>query len=92
MSKVSIVIPFWKGIAYLRDCVQSIDNQQLSDYEILLVCDSGADDIPEDIQRHPLIEIERLNGEHPFGPGRCRNVGMRLCQGKYVYFIAMIIC
>lgn len=87
MSKVSVVIPFWKGIAYLRDCVQSIDNQQLSDYEILLVCDSGADAIPEDIQRHPLIEIERLNGEHPFGPGRCRNVGMRLCQGKYVYFI-----
>lgn len=87
MSKVSIVIPFWKGIAYLRDCVQSIDNQQLSDYEILLVCDSGADDIPEDIQRHPQIKIKRLNGKTPLGPARCRNEGMYLSQGRYVYFL-----
>lgn len=87
MPKVSIVIPFLKGTEYLKDCVQSIDNQRLPDYEILLVCDAGADDVPEKIQKHPQVKMKRLNGKAPFGTGRCRNEGMSLSCGRYVYFL-----
>ena len=35
MSKVSIIVPYFKGAAYLEECIDSIEKQNLEDYEIL---------------------------------------------------------
>ena len=36
MPKVSVIIPYFKGQAYLEECVQSIEEQKIEDLEILL--------------------------------------------------------
>lgn len=87
MSKVSIVIPFWKGSEYLKDCVKSVENQLLPDYEMILVCDAGAKEVPEEVTNHPKVKVQSLTGDTPFGVAHCRNVGMSQCQGEYVYFL-----
>ncbi len=47
MSKVSIIVPYFKGPAYLEECIESIENQNLADFEILLVDDKDGHDVPE---------------------------------------------
>lgn len=49
MSKVSIIVPYLKGPAYLEECIESIENQKLKDYEIILVDDKDGHDVPESI-------------------------------------------
>ena len=63
MSKVSIIVPYLKGPSYLEECIQSIENQKLSDYEILLVDDKDGHDVPETVLamknvRHIVVEEE----------------------------------
>ncbi len=97
MCKISIVIPYWKGPAYLEDCVASVERQNLSDYEILLVCDRGGDDIPASVRTNSRVRIcpaeEEENGIAPAGDGKpfgvafCRNAGLKKAKGNYVYFI-----
>lgn len=63
MSKVSVIVPYLKGPSYLEECIQSIENQNLSDYEILLVDDKDGHDVPETVLamknvRHIVLEDE----------------------------------
>lgn len=63
MSKVSIIVPYLKGPSYLEECIQSIENQNLSDFEILLVDDKDGHDVPEQVLamknvRHIVMEDE----------------------------------
>ena len=37
MPKVSVIIPYFKGQAYLEECVQSIEEQKIEDLEIIVV-------------------------------------------------------
>lgn len=63
MSKVSIIVPYLKGPSYLEECIQSIENQNLSDFEILLVDDKDGHDVPEQVLamknvKHIVMEDE----------------------------------
>ncbi len=69
MSKVSIIVPYLKGPAYLEECIESIENQQLSDYEILLVDDKDGHEVPEGVlanQHVRHIELEKEIDEDEF--------------------------
>lgn len=64
MSKVSVIVPYLKGPSYLEECIQSVENQNLSDFEILLVDDKDGHDVPESVLamknvRHIVMEQER---------------------------------
>ena len=50
--KLSIIIPFNRYIHYLYDCLESIKDQNLTDYEVLLVVDTI-----EDVYEPYLIQI-----------------------------------
>ena len=39
MAKISIIVPYLKGPAYLEECIQSIEEQKMSDIEVILVDD-----------------------------------------------------
>lgn len=43
MIYLSVIIPVYNAEKYLEDCVNSILNQQFSDYEILLIDDGSTD-------------------------------------------------
>ena len=49
MAKVSVIIPYFKGTAYLQDCVASIEAQKLEDYEIIIVHDKDGTEVPESV-------------------------------------------
>ena len=47
MPKISVIIPVYNVEKYLHRCVDSILNQSLQDFEIILVNDGSTDSSPE---------------------------------------------
>ncbi|WP_337512793.1 glycosyltransferase family A protein, partial [Catenibacterium sp.] len=82
--KLSIIIPFNRYIHYLYDCLESIKDQNLTDYEVLLVVDA-IEDVKDKIHKYnlPITLIE--SGEATVG--KKRNMGLNLAKGDYVYFL-----
>lgn len=99
MTKISVVVPYWKGGRYLEDCVRSVEQQEVP-CEIILVCDRGHDEIPDSVQCSPLVKIleaaeilteedrdREKHAEAPFGTAFCRNAGLDKADAEYVYFL-----
>ena len=82
--KLSIIIPFNRYKHYLYDCLESIKDQNLTDYEVLLVVDA-IEDVKDKIHKYnlPITLIE--SGEATVG--KKRNMGLNLAKGDYVYFL-----
>ena len=47
MPKFSIIVPVYNVEKYLDECVQSIVNQDFSDWELILVDDGSPDNCPK---------------------------------------------
>lgn len=65
MAKVSIIIPYFKGTAYLEDCVGSIEAQQLSDYEIIIVHDKDGHEVPDSVLQKDAVRVYEAWDELP---------------------------
>jgi len=86
--KVSIIVPVYNAEKYLEECLDSLLNQTLDDYELILVND-GSKDSSEEILREYAEKYPRKlkyitveNG----GQGRARNIGIEMAQGEYLGF------
>lgn len=89
MPTVSIIIPFFNGEKYLKNCVQNIRKQKYQDFEIILI-DDGSNDNSKDIIKQyvndPKIRYYYLPKE-TVGVGKARNYGIQVAQGKYIMFV-----
>ncbi len=56
--KVSIIVPFHKGTHFLEDCLESIRDQGLTDYETVLVLDHVKDDMTEILSRYQDLNLK----------------------------------
>lgn len=85
---VSIIVPIYNAEQYLRRCVDSILNQEYTDYELLLVND-GSTDVSGDIceeygdQDPRVIVIQKENT----GVSDSRNRALDRARGKYLQFL-----
>lgn len=85
---VSIIVPIYNAEQYLRRCVDSILNQEYTDFELLLVNDGSTDasgDICEEYgDRDPrVIVIQKENT----GVSDSRNRALDRARGKYLQFL-----
>lgn len=96
MTKLSIIVPIYGVEQYLRKCVDSLLNQDIVDYEIILVDDGSPDSCPQicdEYAKHytlnttystPIIRVvHRQNG----GLSAARNSGIEVAQGEYIMFV-----
>ena len=87
--RVSVIIPFNKGDAFLRDCLNSLSEQEYKDYEILIVSDHYAGNINELVSPYmdklPIRLFEVPEGKT--GVAAARNIGLDNAQGEFVYFL-----
>lgn len=88
MVKVSVVIPVYNASDYLRQSMDCILNQTLTDIEVICVDDGSTDDsldILKDISSKDrrvrlLTQINR-------GGGAARNKALEYVKGEYLYFM-----
>lgn len=86
--KVSVIIPVFNVEKYLSVCVNSVLNQTLKDFEIILVDDESPDNCPQMCDEYAKADsrvkvIHKKNG----GLGLARNSGKEIATGEYVTFL-----
>lgn len=88
MPKISVIIPVYNVKKYLNRCVDSILNQTLMDFELILVDDGSTDgsglicDNYEKRDRRIKV-IHKSNS----GQGEARNRGIDIALGEYLHFV-----
>ena len=89
MPKLSIIIPVYNVEPYLRECLESVLQQDFSEMEIVCVDDCSTDSSAEILQEYgkkdPRIHIFRH--ERNRGLSAARNTGLAYAGGKYVWFV-----
>lgn len=86
--KLSIIMPVYNAEKYLEKCLDSLVEQSLDDYELILINDGskdGSQDIIESyVNQYPQL-IRAVTVENG-GQGRARNIGMDMARGDYLGF------
>lgn len=86
--KLSLIIPVYNTEAYLRECLLSCTEQDLEDYEIIVIID-GSPDNSLDIAREFAADYDNITviSQPNAGLSEARNAGMRKARGKYIMFV-----
>lgn len=88
MVKLSIIVPIYGVEQYLQKCVDSLLNQDMDNYEIILVDDGSPDSCPQICDdyasAHTNVSVVHcING----GLSAARNSGIEAAQGEYIMFV-----
>ena len=84
----SIVVPVFNLEEQIEKCIESLRQQTMNDYEIILV-DDGSTDRSYEICRRFAAEDTRIQAvsQPNGGVSKARNTGIRLARGKYIVFV-----
>lgn len=87
MVKISVIMPVYNSEQYLRETVNSILNQDMDDFELILV-DDGSTDSSGLICDEYRKKDSRVVVAHKKNGGICsaRNHGLQLARGEYIAF------
>lgn len=91
MAKVniSVIVPVYNVENYLKQCLESLVNQKIDNYEIVVVNDGSPDDsqkiIDKYVEKYPklLKSYIKENG----GLSSARNYGIEKAKGEYIAFV-----
>lgn len=87
-GNVSIIVPVYNAEKYLDACVQSVLQQDLTEWELLLVNDGSTDGSLAICKRYAAEDarIRVLDGPNG-GVSAARNRGLEQAKGEYVSFV-----
>ncbi len=90
---ISVIIPMYNAEKYLEECLDSLLNQTMKDFEVIVVNDCSTDKSLEIAERYmnngkwqhrfAVIQMSKNCGR----PGIARNFGIDAAKGKYIYFL-----
>ena len=86
---VSVVIPAYKAVGFLDECLASIECQTFRNLEIIVVDDASPDDTMSIIERHRLADsrIRAVPLAHNMGTLGARKQGVLASSGDYVMLV-----
>lgn len=87
-TTISVIIPVYNAVQHIRQCVESVLNQTIADFELLLVDDGSYDDSGAILDGYAEQDarvkvIHQLNG----GVSAARAAGVRQAKGEWVCFV-----
>lgn len=88
MPKVSIIVPVYNVENYLIQCIDSVLNQTLKDFELILINDGSTDNSLTICKKYQstdkrIILLDQANQ----GSSVARNNGLNIARGQYISFI-----
>ncbi len=88
MIKISVIIPIYNGVKYIKSCLESLQKQTLSEFEVILINDGSIDEsgqlcneLAKSDKRIKVIHQKNL------GVSNARNKGIDIAVGEYICFI-----
>ena len=86
--EISIIIPIYNAARYLRQCLESVEDQSYREWEAILVDDGSTDDsgaIAEEFARkNPRFRVIREENQ---GSGKARANGIKEARGEWFAFV-----
>jgi GT2 family glycosyltransferase len=80
---VSYIIPAYKDVDGLRECLRSIKKQKYEEKEIIVVIDGGNKEIREIIESE-FKKVKMISLPRNYGHAGASNIGIETAKGKYV--------
>jgi glycosyltransferase involved in cell wall biosynthesis len=85
--KFSVIVPIYNSEKYIRQCLDSILNQEFSDMEVILVDDGSTDNTARICQNYVKRDCRvRYIQEENSGTSVARNKGLEVARGQYIMF------
>ena len=86
--RVSVIIPFHKGEAYLRDCLDSLAVQTYQDIEAIVINDHASKENLACVSEYESrLNLKLYHLHNKKGVAAARNLGLDKAQGDYIYFL-----
>ena len=89
MPLVSIILPYYRKINYVKKTINSILSQSFKDFEVILIYDdedlNDLFEIERDFKKNPKIKI--IKNSKNLGAGISRNIGIKHAKGKIIAFV-----
>ncbi len=88
MPMVSIIVPIYNAEKCLARCVDSILNQEYTDFELLLMDDGSKDSSPQICDAYAAKDSRvRVVHKENSGVSATRNMALDMATGKYLQFL-----
>lgn len=86
--KISVIVPVYNVYDYLDKCLNSLANQTIHDFEVIIVNDGSTDNSQEIIDKY----VSENSNMHSFikkngGLSSARNYGIEKANGDYILFL-----
>ncbi|MBW4594433.1 MAG: glycosyltransferase [Brasilonema angustatum HA4187-MV1] len=83
MPKVSVIIPAYNAMAYLKETVESVLKQTFTDFEVLIVDDGSSDRTVEWVSQIKDPRVQLISQQNQ-GSSGARNTGISAALGEYI--------
>lgn len=88
MKKYSIIIPIFNAEKTIRRCLQSVQSQEYTDYEVLMIDDGSTDGSAEICKSYEQLDSKyNYFYQRNMGPSAARNKGLDVAKGEYIIFL-----
>lgn len=86
---LSIIIPMYKVESYVKECIDSIVNQDVKERIEIILINDGSPDRCEEIGHDYVVRDSRISlfSQPNRGLSVARNLGLKKATGKYIWFI-----
>lgn len=85
MPEVSVIIPTYNRASFLKEAIESVLNQEYSDFELIIIDDGSTDSTRKIIEQYEG-KLRYYYQPHK-GVSPARNAGLRLARGNFIAFL-----
>ena len=82
--QVTVLMPVYNGLAYLKPAIESVLSQTFTDFEFLIVDDASTDESVKCIRSYDDPRIRLVINESNLGQAGSLNEGLQLALGTYI--------
>lgn len=84
---ISVIMPVYNtDEKYLRYSIESVLNQSLADFELIIINDGSTNNSEDVILSYQDKRIKYLT-QNNSGQSKARNEGLKIAKGKYIFFL-----
>jgi glycosyltransferase involved in cell wall biosynthesis len=87
MPTISVVLPTYNRSEILPRAIESVLQQTINDFELIVVDDASTDDTERVVARYDDCRISLLSHDDNRGGSAARNTGVNIATGDYIAFL-----
>lgn len=84
LPQISVVMSVFNGSAYLKEAIESILNQTLENFELVIVDDSSADSTNKILSSFKDKRLKLVKNQTNLGLAKSLNIAINHSKGKYI--------